>query len=318
MLDKPLLIYKNHRIGIPHRSQEHRLTAFSTALKSKEFVVTSELNPPKGTDLTKLYEVADRLRDYVDAFNLTDSHNARMSIAPMAVAHLLHDRGIESIVQVTSRDRNRIALQADLLGAAVLGINNIVVMGGDPPSYGDHPEAKPVFDVYAAMIIEAARALENGTDLAGNALNGTPKFCVGAVVNPGATNITDEIKRMEEKIEAGADFLQTQAIFDPGAFDKFVKRTKSLNVPVLAGIIPLKSAKMAAYLNAKVPGIHVPDALIREIDDAVEPDNTSAAIAARTIKALRGLCQGIHIMPIGRERLVPRILEEAGVDSSPS
>ncbi len=294
------------------------MTAFSIALKSKEFVVTSELNPPKGIDLTKLYKAADRLRDYVDAFNLTDSHNARMSIAPMAVAHMLHDRGIESIVQVTSRDRNRIALQADLLGAAVLGISNIVVMGGDPPSYGDHPEAKPVFDVYAAMIIKAARALENGTDLGGNTLDGTPNFCVGAVVNPGATNITDEIKRMEEKIQAGADFLQTQAIFDPGAFEKFVKLTESLNVPVLAGIIPLKSAKMAAYLNAKVPGIHVPDALIREIDDAVEPDNTSTAIAARTIKALTGLCQGVHMMPLGRERLVPRILEEAGISSGTS
>ncbi len=289
------------------------MTAFSAALRSKEFVVTSELNPPKGTDLTELYEVADRLRDYVDAFNLTDSHNAKMSIAPMAVAHMLHDRGIESIVQVTSRDRNRIALQADLLGAAVLGISNIVVMGGDPPSYGDHPDAKPVFDVYAAMIIEAARALENGTDLAGNALSGTPKFCVGAVVNPGATNIADEIKRMEEKIQAGADFLQTQAIFEPRAFEKFAKLTQSLNVPVLAGIIPLKSAKMAAYLNAKIPGIHVPEALIREIDDAVEPDDTSTAIAARTIKSLTGLCQGVHIMPVGRERLVPRILEEAGI-----
>ena len=123
---------------------------------------------------------------------------------------------------------------------------------------------------------------------------------------------------MEEKIQAGADFLQTQAIFDPGAFEKFVKLTESLNVPVLAGIIPLTSAKMAAYLNAKVPGIHVPDALIREIDDAVEPDNTSTAIAARTIKALRGLCQGVHMMPVGRERLVPHILEEAGISSRTS
>lgn len=294
------------------------MTAFSTTLKSKEFVVTSELNPPKGTDLTKLYEAAERLRHYVDAFNLTDSHNARMSIAPMAVAHMLHDRGIESIVQVTSRDRNRIALQADLLGAAVLGVSNIVVMGGDPPRYGDHPEAKAVFDVYAAMIIKAARALEKGVDLAGNAVNGTPKFCVGAVVNPGATDITDEIKRMEEKIQAGADFLQTQAIFDPGAFEKFVKRTKSLNVPVFAGIMPLKSAKMAAYLNANVPGIHVPDTLIREIDDGAEPDDTSTAIAARTIKALRGLCRGVHIMPVGRERLVPGILEEAGISRGTS
>lgn len=294
------------------------MTAFSTALKSKEFVVTSELNPPKGTDLTKLYEAADRLRSYVDAFNLTDSHNARMSIAPMAVAHMLHDRGIESIVQVTSRDRNRIALQADLLGAAVLGVSNIVVMGGDPPRYGDHPEAKPVFDVYAATIIKAARALENGTDLAGNALNGTPKFCVGAVVNPGAANIADEIKRMEEKIQAGADFLQTQAIFEPDAFEKFVKLTGPLKIPILAGIIPLKSAKMAMYLNANVPGIHVPDALIREIDDTVAPDDTSTAIAARTIKALSGLCQGAHIMPVGRERLVPRILDEAGISSGTS
>lgn len=291
------------------------MTALCEALRSRKFVVTSELNPPKGTDLKRLFAVAERLKDHIDAFNLTDSHNARMSIAPLAVAHLLQDRGVEPIMQVTARDRNRIALQSDLLGAAALGVRNIVVMAGDPPAYGDHPEAKPVFDVYASTIIMAARSLENGVDLTGNALNGTPNFCIGAVVDPGASDIDDEIKRMEEKIIAGADFFQSQAVFDPIVFRKFAELAKPFAVPVLAGIIPLKSAKMAAYLNTNFPGIHVPDALIREIDGATDRESVSVSIAARTISDLQGLCRGAHIMPVDGEALVPRILEQAGIEN---
>ena len=155
-------------------------------LDSGKFVVTCELNPPKGTDLDPLFEKAERLKGLIDAFNLTDSHAARMAMTPLAVAHLLLDRGVEPIVQITTRDRNRIALQGDLLGADALGVHNVVFMGGDPPTAGDHPDAKPVFDVYSSLMLRAATSLENGKDMAGNPISGAPHFCIGAVVNPGA------------------------------------------------------------------------------------------------------------------------------------
>ncbi|MCK5361326.1 MAG: methylenetetrahydrofolate reductase, partial [Gammaproteobacteria bacterium] len=182
------------------------------ALASEKFVVTCELNPPKGTDVAPLLEKADQLRNVVDAFNLTDSHAARMAMTPLAVAHLLVDQGLEPILQITTRDRNRIALQGDLLGADALGVHNVVFMGGDPPSNGDHPDAKPVFDVYSSAMLKAATSLQAGTDMAGNPLSGRPRFCIGAVVNPGATDLDEEIMRMAEKIDAGATFFQTQAV----------------------------------------------------------------------------------------------------------
>jgi 5,10-methylenetetrahydrofolate reductase len=283
-------------------------------LASEKFVVTAELNPPKGTDVAPLLEKAERLRDVVDAFNLTDSHAARMAMTPLAVAHLLVDRGLEPILQITTRDRNRIALQADLLGADALGVHNVVFMGGDPPSNGDHPDAKPVFDVYSSVMLKAATTLQAGTDMAGNPLSGSPRFCIGAVVNPGATDLDEEIMRMGEKIDAGATFFQTQAVYEPAAFERFARAAARYSVPILAGIIPLKSAKQADYMNTHVPGIHVPDAVIREIDDADDPVSASLAVAARTIKALAGACQGLHIMAIGWERHIPALLEQAGIE----
>jgi len=282
-------------------------------LASGKFVVTCELNPPKGTYVAPLLEKAERLRNVVDAFNLTDSHAARMAMTPLAVAHLLVDRGLEPILQITTRDRNRIALQGDLLGADALGVHNVVFMGGDPPSNGDHPDAKPVFDVYSSVMLKAATSLQAGADMAGNPLCGSPRFCIGAVVNPGAPDLDEEIMRMGEKIDAGAIFFQTQAVYEPAAFERFASAAARYSVPVLAGIIPLKSARQADYMNNHVPGIHVPDAVIREIADADDPVIASLAIAARTIEALAGLCQGLHIMAIGWETHIPALLEQAGV-----
>ncbi len=284
------------------------------ALASEKFVVTCELNPPKGTDVAPLLEKADQLRNVVDAFNLTDSHAARMAMTPLAVAHLLVDRGLEPILQITTRDRNRIALQGDLLGADALGVHNVVFMGGDPPSNGDHPDAKPVFDVYSSAMLKAATSLQAGTDMAGNPLSGRPRFCIGAVVNPGATDLEEEIMRMGEKIDAGATFFQTQAVYEPAIFQRFASATAHFSVPVLAGIIPLKSAKQAAYMNAHVPGIHVPDAVIREIAGADDPVTASLGIAARTVEALAGICQGLHIMAIGWEAHIPALLKQAGIE----
>ena len=284
-----------------------------TALDGDGFVVTSELTPPKGTSLDSLLARARMLSRYVDAFNITDSHAARMAMAPMAVSHILLDHGVEPIMQITSRDRNRIAIQADLLGAWALGVRNIAFMGGDPPKNGDHPDAKGVFDVASAAIIRAAEAMSGGTDMAGNPLDGSPDFCIGAVVNPGAKNLDAEIERMVEKRDAGATFFQTQAVYDPGAFERFVKRVESLDVRLLAGIIPVKSPKMAAYMNEHVPGIDVPDALIRKLADSSDRAATSSEMAAAAISEIRPMCRGVHVMAIGWEDKVPGILEAAGV-----
>ncbi len=289
------------------------MSKLENVLDSGKFVLTCELNPPKGTNLDALFEKAELLRDVVDAFNLTDSHAARMAMTPLAAAHLLVDRGLEPILQITTRDRNRIALQGDLLGADALGVHNVVFMGGDPPSAGDHPDAKPVFDVYSSLMLKAASALQAGTDMAGNTISCKPHFCIGAVVNPGAANLGEEIARMGEKIAAGASFFQTQAVYEPAEFERFAAAAAQYSVPILAGVIPLKSVKQAHYMNARVPGINVPEAVIREIGDAADGTAASLAIAARTIRALDGMCQGLHIMAIGWEAHIPELLDLAGV-----
>jgi 5,10-methylenetetrahydrofolate reductase len=239
-----------------------------------------------------------------------------MTIAPTAVARLLLERGIEPIVQMTARDRNRIALQAELLGAAALGVRNFVFMGGDPVANGDHPEAKPVFDLHANQMLAAARALCEGRDLAGNPLRGIPSMFLGATANPGASDLETELVNVRRKIDAGAQFLQTQAIYDPATLERFLEALKPREVAVLAGIIPLKSAKMATWLNTNVPGIRVPEGLIAEMAlaaDAAAQTHAGIGIAARTIRAVRNLCAGVHVMALGWDTHVPRILENAGL-----
>ena len=284
------------------------------------FLATTELTPPKGTDVAPLLATAQRLRGAVDAFNLTDSHSARMSLAPLAAARRLLDAGIEPIVQMTARDKNRIAIQADMLAAAALGVSNVTLMTGDAPAHGDHPEAKAVFDLDSSELIAAAQTLNGGRDLAGNALKGAPDLCIGAVVNPGAADLDLELKRMAAKVEAGARFFQTQAIYDVAAFEGFRERLERFGlgqVVVLAGVIPLKSVSMARYLNANVPGIEVPEALIREIAEAADTAAASVAIAAGTIAAVRPLCHGVHLMALGREAWIPTIMAQAGLAPRP-
>lgn len=284
-----------------------------------DFVITCELTPPKGTDLTAVFEKADMLKDRVTAFNLTESHAARMAMDPTAVAHLLLDRGVEPIVQMTSRDKNRIAIQACMLGAAALGIPNLVFMGGDPPKAGDHPDAKPVFDLFASQLLDAVKALQAGTDYMGNALSGTPQFCVGAVVNPGSPNLETEISNMHRKIESGASFLQTQAVYDAGEFQSFMDRIGDIGIPILAGVIPIKSVKMARYMNEKVPGIAVPDALIQRLVDQGDCREriaeTSIRMSAELVRELRQIASGLHVMAIGWEDRIPQILDSGDISS---
>lgn len=285
-------------------------------LAAAGFLATTELTPPKGADAGPLVAAAERLRGVVAAFNLTDSHSARMSMAPLAAARLLLDVGVEPIVQMTARDRNRIAIQADLLAAAALGVSNVTLMTGDAPAQGDHPDAKAVFDLDSSQLIAAAGALNAGRDLAGHALRGAPDLCVGAVVNPGASDLDVELQRMAVKVEAGAGFFQTQAVYDVAAFEGFRERLERLglgHVVVLAGVIPLKSVRMARYLNANVPGIDVPEAVLGELAVAVDVAAASQAIAARTVAGLRPLCHGVHIMALGREAWIPTIMAQAGL-----
>ena len=285
---------------------------FAEVLESGRFVVTAELNPPKGTNLEPLFAHAERLKNDVDAFNLTDSHSARMSMAPLGVASLLVQRGIEPIMQVTCRDRNRIALQADLLAAHALGVRNVLTMTGDTPAAGDHPDAKGVFDVDGIGLLQAVAALQSGRDLGGQALRGAPDFCVGAVVNPGAPDLQKELGRMRDKMAQGARFFQTQAVYDAAAFAGFMEEVRDDNVSILASFIVLRSANMARRLNT-VPGISIPDAVIQEMETAADPARQGIAIAGRIIRELRNLAHGIHLIAIGQEGRLPDILDAAGL-----
>lgn len=287
----------------------------ASRIDSGELVITSELTPPKGIDLAPLLAKANECGPRVDAFNLTDSHNARMSMTPLAAAHLLMDHGVEPTVQLTTRDRNRIALQSDMLGAAALGIPNVVLMGGDDPKAGDHPEAKPVFDIGTEDLIRAAGALNNGTDLMGNALNAAPALTIGAVVNPGSSDLDKEIARLGDKAAAGATFFQTQAIYDRAGFEGFLERVAKENLApgavFLAGIIPIKSVRMATYMNENVPGVDVPDWLIAMINDADDVEAVNVEVLGQLMEDLAPYCGGFHLMAIGWERLIPTLLERA-------
>jgi 5,10-methylenetetrahydrofolate reductase len=278
-----------------------------------KFAITSENGPPKGTDVTEMLENAELLRGRVDAMNITDQQSSVMRLGSLAASSLLKQRGIEPVFQVTCRDRNRIALQSDLLSAAVLGIENVLCLTGDYVGMGDHPDAKPVFDLDSVSLLETVRRLENGRDLANEELKGSPSFCVGAVVAPAADPVEPQIIKMEKKVKAGAQFFQTQAVYDPKAFQSFMSQVRHLNIPVMVGIVLLRSAGMARFMNRNVAGIHVPDALIEEMDKAEDRTKKGVEIAARLIREMRGMCQGVHIMAIGTEKLVPAILDEAGL-----
>jgi len=290
--------------------------SLKSQLEAEKFVVTSEVGPLKGADTTEIKEVAEFLRGRVDAVNVTDQQSSVMRLGSLATCHLLKEAGLEPVFQVTCRDRNRIALQSDLLSAYVLGVENVLSITGDLPSLGDHPQAKPVYDLDSVQLLEVIRRLNEGYDMVGNELQGRPNFYPGAVVNPGAdTEAAFELQliKMEKKIEAGARFFQTQAIYDVDVFARFMKRVEGFGVPILVGIIPLKSAGMAKYMNKNVAGVSVPEELIEQMASAEDRAKTGIEIAAKLIWELKDMCQGTHIMPIGWEKRVPAILDAAGL-----
>jgi methylenetetrahydrofolate reductase (NADPH) len=291
------------------------MTPLEQKIRSGAFVVTTELTPPKGIDLTELFAKADALKGYADAINLTESPRARMAVEPKSVAHLLKDRGVDPVVQITARDRNRIAIQADLLGAALLGIGNFLFMTGDNPKNGDHPETKGVFDLTTLEMLATARSLRAGRDMAGTELKGAPHLFLGATANPGAADLTAEAENTRRKIEAGAQFLQTQPIYDTDVLARYLDAAKLDSVALLAGVIPLKSARMAGWLNGNVPGVTVPRALLNALEQAGPEGEAQVGIdiAARTVQEARKLCAGVHIMAIGWEHRIPDILRASGV-----
>lgn len=282
-------------------------------VRQGKFVITAEVGPPKGVDIQEMLETVELMRGRVDAINVTDQQSSAMRLGSLAICHLIKEKGLEPVFQITCRDRNRIALQSDLLSAYVLGIENVLCLTGDYVSLGDHPQAKPVFDLDSVSLLLTAKELEQGRDLAGKELMGVPNFCLGAVVPPGADPIEPQIIKMEKKVKAGAQFFQTQAVYEPGKFEEFMKAVAYLKVPVLVGIVLLKSAAMARFMNKNVAGVYVPDDLIEEMDGAENRAQKSIEIAARLIKEMKPLCQGVHIMAIGWEKKVPEVLDAAGL-----
>jgi methylenetetrahydrofolate reductase (NADPH) len=284
--------------------------------EAEKFVVTAEVGPLKGTDVSEIEEIAELLRGRVDGTNVTDQQSSVMRLGSLAVCHLLKEKGLDPIFQITCRDRNRLALQSDLLSAWVLGIENVLAITGDLPMLGDHPQAKPVYDLDSVQLLWVIKRLNEGYDMAGNELKGKPDFFSGAVVNPGAnTEAAFELQliKMEKKIATGARFFQTQAIYDPNAFARFMKRVEGFKVPVLAGIIPLKSVGMARFMNKNVAGVFVPEELIGKMAAAEDKAKMGMEIAADIIRELKGMCQGVHIMAIGWEKKVPAVLDAAGL-----
>ncbi len=292
----------------------------STHFARRGFAVTGEVGPIKGADASEALEGAALMAPVVDAVNVTDSQSAVMRLGSMAVSHLLKDEGIEPVFQLTCRDRNRIALQSDLLSAAALGIENVLCITGDHMVLGDHAEAKKVFDLDSVQLLTAARGLCEGYDLARHEVDPPPDLCLGAVVNPGSDDLEMQLLKMRKKIDAGAEFFQTQAIFEPSGFSRFMEKAARYGVPIMVGIVPLKSAGMATYMNDNVAGVRVPRPMIDRLAETKKEDRkkVSIEIAADLIREMKSMCQGVHLMPLGWDDLVVPILEASDVDAPTS
>ena len=288
-------------------------------LENGGFAVTAEMAPPKGTDWTHILEVAEMLKGRVDAVNVTDFQSAAVKASSLGMCIELLKLGLQPVLQMTGRDRNRIAIQGEMLSAGHFGVHNLLALTGDHTTVGDNPEAKPVFELDSVGILQVAEVLMGGHDLAGNDLQGAPEFFLGASVTPVFDPVEVQLIRMRKKIKAGAKFFQTQAVYSVDVMRKFKEETKDMDAYVLAGIVPLKSAGMARFMTNPVPGIEVPQELIDRLNKAKEEGRSQAdegiKIAGEFIADLKkeGLCDGVHIMAIGAEENVPRILEAAGL-----
>ena len=297
---------------------EHEGAAsFRDVLDSGKFIATMETTPPKGTDLEPTLAQAEGCRGRVDAFTVTDNQSSNMCLGALVLGLRLKERGLPPVLQMSCRDRNRLALQSDLLSAAHLGITDIMCLTGDHVVLGDHPEAMPVFDLDSVTLLQVARGLMDGHDMVGNELKGAaPHFTLGAAVSPGSEPLEPQLLKLEKKVAAGAEFIYTQAIYDMHRLRRFMDQTAHLGVPIIGGFCFLKSARGCQFMNENLAGVTVPQALI----DRFEKCDTSEArlecsieISVELIAGMREMCRGVHLMPLGWERHVPTILDAAGL-----
>jgi methylenetetrahydrofolate reductase (NADPH) len=294
-------------------------TSFRETLKTKDFIVTAEAAPVKGSNMSKPIENIELLKDKVDALNVTDNQSSVMRYPSLGTCLLIKERGGEPVLQITCRDRNRLAIQGDLLFAWSRGVGNVLCLTGDSIDVGDHKEAKPVFDLDSVQLIHLVHTLNSGKDMAGNDLDGGIDFCIGTTATPSSDPLEPQLVKVGKKLAAGVSFIQTQAVYDVDELKRFVEfvRKKDAKVKVLAGVVPVIGAKMAEYMNENVPGISVPQSIIDELAQAPKGKGVSKGIeiAARMIRQVKEekICDGVHIMFIGREEKVPEILKSAGL-----
>jgi len=293
----------------------------STLFDRGDFVVTGEVGPVKGAIprddrfVPPCLAEAASLAGCVHAVNVTDNQSAVMKLGSLAASVHLKQNGHEPVYQITCRDRNRIALQSELLTAYSLGIDNVLLLTGDHTRLGDHREAKPVFDLDSVQLIRIAAGLKAGRDMVGNELSHAPDLFIGAVVNPNFTPLDLQLMKLEKKVEAGAQFFQTQAVYDDRTVDAFVEKIEKLGRPVQMGVVVLKSPRMGAYMNRNVSGISVPDKWIEEIGsvDRADRKKKAAEMTGRFIRKHKSKFQGVHIMPLGWTDVVPEILQHAEI-----
>lgn len=297
---------------------KHNRPTLKEAINKKVFAVTCEIGPPKGTDTNEIFEIGEMLKNQVHGINVTDLQSSVMRLGSMVTCHFLKDMGHDPVFQVTCRDRNRLALQSDLLSAYALGVRNVLSLTGDHTTVGDHPQAKPVYDLDSVSLLYTISKLEEGFDLVGNELKGKPQFFKGAVVNPGAdteSSLNLQIIKMQKKIDAGAEFFQTQAVFDENVVEKFMEKIGKLGIktPVMAGVILLKSEKMANYMNKNVPGIFVPKKIIDKMAGTNDKVSMCLEILTDLITRIKPFCAGVHIQALGWEKHVPTLIKNLGI-----
>ena len=291
--------------------------SFKEVLDSGKFAVTAEISPPKGTTVDETLENIELLKDKVDALNVADNQDAIMCLNPLAVCHLIKEREGEPILQLCCRDRNRLALQSDLLSAHVLGIHNVLCITGDYITLGDHSEGKPVYDLDSVQLLQAVKLLQEGKDMGGSVLKGSAELYAGAIVVPEANPLEPQLLKFEKKVKAGAAFFQTQAVFDIDKFKNFMKHARQFKVKILAGVVLLESADMARDMNDNFPGVSVPKNLIEEMAGAGKEKGLAKGIeiAGRMIRQIKedAISDGVHIMAGRNEKAVPDILAAAGL-----
>jgi 5,10-methylenetetrahydrofolate reductase len=288
--------------------------SFVETLEQGRFLLTTEEPMPRGSDLSTLLARSRRLIGVVDGINLTEASAAVMAMSPIGAVPALIEQGHSPLLHFICRDRNRIALQADVLAAAALGATTVVCMAGDPIEAGNQPGATAVDDLDTAGLLRALARLSEGVDMTGHALHGTPALCLGAVVNPGAEDVEHELAMMELKAEAGARFFQTQAVYDPPAFERFMARADRFGVPVIAGFIVPRSAEMARRMNRSVPGVRVPEEMIARLDGATDKVRCAIELSAPVLRHLAHIAQGLHVIAVGWEEHLPALLTAAGVE----